>query len=39
MSRILQNNNYVEVNDADDVNELRNLLDELNLNSDLTVKL
>ena len=40
MSRILQNSSTVDqTQDADDVQELMTLLDELNLHSDLTVKL
>lgn len=39
MSRILQGNMSMDEQDTDDVAELKNLLDELNLNSDLTVKL
>ncbi len=39
VSKILQNNSALDISQEDDVNELVNLLDELNLNSDLTVKL
>ena len=40
MSRILQNSSAIDVSqDADDVTELCTLLDELNLHTDLTVKL
>ena len=39
MSKILQSNSALDISQEDEVNELANLLDELNLNSDLTVKL
>ena len=39
VSKILQNHSALDISQEDEVSELATLLDELNLNSDLTVKL